>query len=167
MSSKLWFRVGAAAALSLALGTTISFAQDQGRGHDKHDRDDRDDDRDHGNDREHGNGHQHGDARGHDHDRYDDQDRDAARGWYRDHYSHLPPGLARRDHLPPGLERQLVVRGTLPPGLRVQIHPCPHELEAMFPPPPPNYMHVVVGGNLVLVNRANFQIADVFHLQIH
>jgi hypothetical protein len=47
------------------------------------------------------------------------------------------------------------------------MHPCPHELEAMFPPPPPNYMHVVVGGNLVLVNRANFQIADVFHLQIH
>ena len=92
MSSKLWFRVGAAAALSLALGTTISFAQDQGRGHDKHDRDDA---RDHGNDREHGNGHQHGDARGHDHDRYDDQDRDAARGWYRAHYSHLPPGLAQ------------------------------------------------------------------------
>ena len=83
MSSKLWFRVGAAAALWLALGTTISFAQDQGRGHDKHDRDDRDDDRDHGNDREHGNDHQHGDARGHDHDRYDDHDRDAARGWYR------------------------------------------------------------------------------------
>ena len=55
MSSKLWFRVGAAAALWLALGTTISFAQDQGRGHDKHDRD----------------------------DRYDDHDSDAARGWYR------------------------------------------------------------------------------------
>jgi len=124
-------------------------------------------DRDHGNNREQGNGRRHGDARGHDHDRYDDHDRDAARGWYRAHHSHLPPGLARRDHLPPGLERQLVVRGTLPPGLRVQMHPCPHELEAMFPPPPPNYMHVVVGGNLVLVNRANFQIADVFHLQIH
>jgi hypothetical protein len=28
-------------------------------------------------------------------------------------------------------------------------------------------VHVVVGGNLVLVNRANFQIADVFHLEIH
>ena len=25
--------------------------------------------------------------------RYDDHDRDAARGWYRAHYSHLPPGL--------------------------------------------------------------------------
>ena len=74
------------------------------------------------------------------------------------------PALAKRDRLPPGLERQLVVRGTLPPGLRVQMQPCPHELEAMFPPPPPNYAHVVIGGNLVLVNRANFQIADVFHL---
>jgi len=25
----------------------------------------------------------------------------------------------------------------------------------------------VIGGNLVLVNRANFQIADVFHFDIH
>jgi hypothetical protein len=25
----------------------------------------------------------------------------------------------------------------------------------------------VIGGNLVLLNRANFQIADVFHLEIH
>jgi hypothetical protein len=25
----------------------------------------------------------------------------------------------------------------------------------------------VIGGNLVLLNRANFQIADVFHLEIN
>jgi len=47
------------------------------------------------------------------------------------------------------------------------MQPCPHELEVMLPPPPPNYAHVVIGGNLVLVNRANFQIADVFHLEIN
>ena len=30
-----------------------------------------------------------------------------------------------------------------------------------------DYSHVVIGGNLVLVNRINFQIADVFHLEIY
>jgi hypothetical protein len=74
--------------------------------------------------------------------------------------------LAKRDRLPPGLEQQLVVRGTLPPGLQKKMQPCPAELERMLPPPPPNYAHVVIGGNLVLLNRANLQIADVFHLEI-
>ena len=159
MSSKIWFRAGATAVLSLALSTTIAVAQDHGHGHDKekHDRDD--DDHGHGN----GKGHENG----HGHDRYSDHDRDAARGWYRDHYSHLPPGLAKHDRLPPGLERQLVVRGTLPPGLQKKMQPCPRELEVMLPPPPPNYAHVVIGGNLVLVNRVNFQIADVLHLEIY
>jgi hypothetical protein len=167
MSAKNWFRTGAAAILSLALSTTVSVAQndEHGRGHEKHDADD-----EHGHGHDHGDGREHNNGRGHekhDHDRYSDHDRDAARGWYHDHYSHLPPGLAKRDRLPPGLERQLVVRGFLPMDLRRQMRPCPHELEVMFPPAPPNYAHVVIGGNLVLVNRANFQIADVFHFDIH
>ena len=156
MSFKTWLRVGVTGVLSLALSTTIAVAQGQGHGHghDKHDRDD-DDNRGHGR------------ARGHDHHRYSDHDRDQIRGWYRTHYSNLPPGLAKRDRLPPGLERQLVVRGTLPPGLQKKMQPCPSELETMLPPPPPNYAHVVIGGNLVLLNRVNFQIADVFHLEIN
>jgi hypothetical protein len=32
---------------------------------------------------------------------------------------------------------------------------------------PPNYAHFVIGGHLVLLNRANFQIADVFHIEIN
>ena len=158
MSSKTWFRAGATLALSLALSTMIAAAQEHGHGYDKHDRDD-DDDRDHG----HGHGHGHG----HDYDRYSDHYRDEIRGWYSNHYSQLPPGLAKRDRLPSGLERQLVVRGTLPPGLQKRIQPCPQDLERMLPPPPPNYAHVVIGGHLILLNRANFQIADVFHFEIH
>ena len=160
MSFKIWFRAAATAALSLALSATIAVAQDHGHGHDKHGDDDRDE-------HEHGNGHGHDHDNGRGHDRYDAHDRGAARDWYRAHHSHLPPGLAKRDRLPPGLEAQLVVRGTLPAGLRRQMQPCPHELEAMFPPPPPNYAHVVIGGNVVLVNRLNFQIADVLHLEIY
>ena len=138
------------------------YGQDHGHDQDKHDRDD-DQDRDHG----HGHGHAYGhEKHNRDHDRYADHDRDI-RGWYQAHYSNLPPGLAKRDRLPPGLERQLVVRGTLPPGLRRQMQPCPPELERFLPPPPPNYAHVVIGGNLVLLNRANFQIVDVFHFDLH
>jgi hypothetical protein len=164
MSFKLCVRGCTTTLLGLALSATIAVAQGNGHGHDKHDRDDDDDrpydrdDRDHG----HGNGHN----KGHGHERYADRDGDI-RGWYRTHYNHLPPGLAKRDRLPPGLERQLIVRGTLPPGLRGRMQPCPRELEVMLPSPPPNYVHVVIGGNLVLYNRANFQIADVFHLEIN
>jgi hypothetical protein len=168
MSPKTWFRVGAVAVLSLALSTTISFAQDDhdhGRGHDKHDRE-YDDDHGHGHGHDHGNDREHGNGWGHDQRRYSDHDRDL-RGWYHEHYRHLPPGLAKRDYLPPGLERQLIVNGTLPLGLRGRMQPCPRELEVMLPPPPPNFVHVVIGGNLVLYNRANFQVADVFHFDIN
>jgi hypothetical protein len=43
------------------------------------------------------------------------------------------------------------------------MEPCPQELEVMLPPPDPGYRHVFIGGNLVLVNRVSFQVADVFH----
>ena len=167
MSLSRWLRMGTTAALSLALSATIAVAQGNGHGHDKHDRDDDDNhwrDQDRDDDHGHGHGHGEGHGRGHayGHEKYRDHDRDI-RGWYHEHYQHLPPGLAKRDRLPPGLERQLVVNGTLPPGLRAQARPCPRELEAMLPPPPPNYVHVVVGGNLVMYNRVNFQIGDVLH----
>jgi len=162
MSLKYWLRAVATAALSLTLSSTMAIAQDHGHGHDKHDRDD-DDDRDKG----HGHGHAYGHGKhDRDHGLYSDHDRDL-REWYHAHYRHLPPGLAKHDALPPGLQRQLIVNGTLPPGLQKRIHPCPHEMEVLLPPAPPNYMHVVIGGNLVLVNRGNFQIADVFQFAIN
>ena len=86
--------------------------------------------------------------------------------WYRAHYNNLPPGLAKRDRLPPGLERQLVVRGTLPPGLQKKMQPCPVEVERFLPPPPVGYVHTVIGGNIVLVNRKTFFVMDVFHFEM-
>jgi len=130
---------------------------------------------DHDHDGDHGQGHGH--AYGHDkddkgkHDRddnrghYRDHDRDL-RGWYAGHRDHLPPGLAKRDELPPGLERQLVVRGTLPPGLRSRMHPCPVEVEGYLPPPPVGYVHAAIGGHIVLVNRRTFLVLDVFHFEM-
>jgi hypothetical protein len=151
MSKKWLFVLGAA--LLLGLGPGRAFA-----------------DHDHDGDQGHGNGH----AYGHDkHDRDGDEDRGYYRdhgrelhAWYRAHYNNLPPGLAKRDRLPPGLERQLVVRGTLPPGLRRQMHPCPDEIEQYLPPAPAGYMHTVIGGHVVLVNRRTFFVLDVFHFEL-
>jgi len=130
---------------------------------------------DHDHDGDHGQGHGH--AYGHDKDDKSKHDRDDNRGYYRDHdrdlrswyaghRDHLPPGLAKRDELPPGLERQLVVRGTLPPGLRSRMHPCPVEVEGYLPPPPVGYMHATIGGHIVLVNRRTFFVLDVFHFEL-
>jgi Ni/Co efflux regulator RcnB len=178
MSANKWLYLALSAALSLT--PTAVAAQGNGHGHDnekkeKHDRDqyrtvgsddrvkhsDRDD---RGRDRDKDKGEDKGErGRGRD-DRhsYREHDREL-HGWYEGHRNHLPPGLAKRDELPPGLQRQLVVRGTLPPGLRLQMHPCPVEVVRYLPPPPVGYMHAVVGGNVVLVNRRTYFVLDIYH----
>ncbi len=158
MSFQLWLRAGAIVTLSLALSTTIALADEHGHGHEKHDRGD-------GDDRDHVDGdHDDGD---HGHHGYSDHDREEMRGWYQQNYEHLPPGLADRDRLPSGLERQLVVRGTLPPGLRKKMRRCPDDMEYRLPPPPPDCEHVVIGGHVVLLNRKTFLVVDVFHFELH
>jgi hypothetical protein len=88
-------------------------------------------------------------------------DHNEARGWYVEHRGHLPPGLAKREQLPPGLQRQLVVRGTLPPGLQARVRPVPEDLEVRLSPPPPECAHVLVGGNIVLLNRRTNLVVDI------
>ncbi len=146
MRTKWWLCFCTATMLALPV---TSLAGEHGHGHSKHH--DRDDDRD--------------DDRGHGRYRYSDHDRDEIRGWYHDQDDHLPPGLAKKDRLPPGLERQLQVRGTLPPGLRKKMVPCPVELERRLPPPPPGYGNFAIGGHIVLVNRSTFMVLDVFHVE--
>lgn len=146
MRAKICLRVFVAAIF--ALGCSHAFAQGVWRDHDRdHEREEvRDDhDRDHF---------------------YADHDRDAMRGWYNEHRDHLPPGLRDRDRLPPELERRLVIRGILPVELRSRMYPCPQDLERRLPPPPPDCAHMVIGGHIVLVNRVNFQIVDVFHFEL-
>ena len=96
---------------------------------------------------------------------YGDHDREIMRGWYDNHESSLPPGLAKKDHLPPGLEKQLVRRGVLPPGLQKRLQPCPEDLERQLPPPPPDCAHMVIGGHIVLLNRRTNVVVDIFHFE--
>ncbi|HEY1264394.1 MAG TPA: hypothetical protein VGF06_12785 [Terriglobales bacterium] len=117
---------------------TLGFAQGHGHGHDKH--------------------------RETYHSNYSNHDREVIHGWYHEHENHLPPGLAKKDRLPPGLERQLLERGTLPPGLRKKVQPCPVELERRLPPPPPGYAHTVISGHIVLMNRKTYAVLDVVQI---
>jgi hypothetical protein len=129
-----------------AFGGNLALAQEEGRDHDR------------GRDREEF-------REGHDRDHfYGDHDREAMHGWYAEHHDHLPQGLRDRDRLPPELERRLVVHGIIPVELRGRMFPCPPDLERRLPPPPPDCAHVFIGGHVVLVNRVNFQVVDVFHL---
>jgi hypothetical protein len=164
MKSSKWSR--ALAIAILALNTSVVLAQEEGhehgRGHDKHSNEDRDNDRRGNDDRDddrHGN--KEHDYRGHG---YDDRDREMMHGWYEHHRGNLPPGLAKKDRLSPGLERQLELRGTLPPGLRARIHAVPVDLERELPPPPPNCEHALIGGHVVLMNSRTFVVIDLFHL---
>lgn len=146
------FRGASLAAFVLA--ASFAFAQGHGNGH--------------GNANDNGKGHGNGkhgddDAKSY---AFSDRDHDAMRDWYHNHRNSLPPGLAKKDRLPPGLEKQLVERGTLPPGLQKRIQPCPVDLERHLPPPPPNYAHVVVGGNVVLMNVQTKYVQAVFHLDL-
>jgi hypothetical protein len=148
MKSAKWM-LGGALAFCLVSGQYAmaqgnSQGHGNGKGHNKHaDDDDRDDD--------------HGYYYGHEKNVHD---------WYSDHSSNLPPGLAKKDRLPPGLEKQLVRRGTLPPGLQKRIEPCPGDLEHYLPPPPPDCLHVLIGGHIVLLNRKTNVVVDFLHLEL-
>jgi len=145
MQSRRW--LSACTAVLFTLASSVAYAQGRGNGHNKHgDHDDDDRDRD-----------RHS---------YSDHDRREMREWYHGRRDDLPPGLAKRDRLPPGLERQLVVRGTLPPGLRKKMQSCPEDLERRLPPPPRDCRHVVIGGHIVLLNTRSFLIVDVFHFEL-
>ncbi|HUE52212.1 MAG TPA: RcnB family protein [Terriglobales bacterium] len=162
MKSSRFFHTFAIAILALSTSVVLAQHEDHGygRGHDKHGNEDED----HDNDRKGNSNKEHG-HKGHGYGHgYDDRDHQVMHGWYEGHRGNLPPGLAKRDRLPPGLERQLELRGTLPPGLRGRIYAVPVDLERELPAPPPNCEHVFIGGHVVLLNRRTFVVVDVFHL---
>jgi len=142
MKSGKWMFACALGILLLTSNVALAQGKGHGKGQDKHGDDD--DEGEH---------------------YYKDHDREV-RGWYDEHQSNLPPGLAKKDRLPPGLEKQLVRRGSLPPGLQKRLQPCPEDLERRLPPPPPDCAHVLVGGHLVLLNRRTNVVVDIFHFEV-
>ena len=164
MKSSRWLHTFAIAILALSTSVVLAQHEDHGhgRGHDKHGNEDEDNDNDRKGYSNKDNGHK-GHGHGHGYG-YGDRDHEVMHGWYEGHRGNLPPGLAKKDRLPPGLERQLELRGTLPPGLRGKIYAVPVDLQRELPPAPPNCEHVFIGGHVVLLNRRTFVVVDVIHL---
>ncbi len=91
-------------------------------------------------------------------------DRDLIRVYFRDRYSNLPPGLAKRNgNLPPGLQKQLERNGTLPPGLQKRLEPFPQDLERQLPRLPTIYHRGVIGADVVILDSRTQRIIDIIH----
>jgi hypothetical protein len=75
----------------------------------------------------------------------------------------LPPGLAKRKRLPPGLERQLQRNGRLPPGLEKHVHLLPLDLERLLPNLPKGIGRVIIGVDVVLLDKTSNKILDILH----
>ncbi|MCI0418905.1 MAG: conjugative transposon protein TraM [Acidobacteria bacterium] len=87
---------------------------------------------------------------------FHDRDRHTIRDYFRNRYSNLPPGLAKRGgHLPPGLEKQLQRNGKLPPGLQKRIEPFPRDLEIQLPRIPERIRRVILGRRALMLDEGN------------
>lgn len=66
-----------------------------------------------------------------------------------------PPGLAKREKLPPGLAK----RDVLPPGLQGRF--LPSALETRLTVLPPAYVRVIIGHDIVLLQRDTRVVLDI------
>jgi hypothetical protein len=89
------------------------------------------------------------------------EDRDIVSAWFWQNRNGLPPGLANRESLPPGLRKQLQRNGTLPPGLQKKLTPIPAVLDAKLVRLPVDIIRVVIGPDLVLLNRRTNLVLDI------
>ncbi len=74
----------------------------------------------------------------------------------------LPPGLAKRGTLPPGLAMQLQRNGQLPPGL--EYRDLPDDLLTRLPRLDPAYRYVIIDDKVMLVKRATNLILDILEV---
>ncbi len=89
------------------------------------------------------------------------QDRNIISDWFWRNRNGLPPGLANRDSLPPGLQKQLRRNGTLPPGLQKKLTPLPYALNSSLVRLPSDYLRIVIGRDVILLDRRNNSILDI------
>jgi len=88
--------------------------------------------------------------------RFSDRDRMRIQEYYRAAKTKkMPPGLANRERLPPGLEK----RDTLPPGLKGRL--LPRELETRLIVLATPYVRIIIGRDIVLMNRDTRVVLDI------
>lgn len=92
---------------------------------------------------------------------FSDRDRVIIREWYDERRRALPPGLAKKGMVPPGHAKRWGPRDTLPPGLAWRE--LPPELERRLSRLPEGYIRVIVGSDIVLMDRRTRVILDVLY----
>jgi hypothetical protein len=92
---------------------------------------------------------------------FSDDERHLIHSYYYDRYHNkkMPPGLAKKETLPPGLQKQIVRNGRLPPGLEGRR--LPYDLERRLHRLPEDYIRVIIGTDVVLMDRRTRVIFDV------
>lgn len=89
---------------------------------------------------------------------FSDRDRAILEEYYRTAKpKKTPPGLAKREALPPGLTK----RDTLPPGLQGRL--LPRELEARLTVLPAAQARVIIGRDIVLMQRDTRVVLDILY----
>lgn len=140
-----------AAALAAMLAVPV-FADDHGRGHDKHEERERADHRD-----EH-----HEEVRQGAY--FNDHHREDVRRYYVEHYGGskgCPPGLAKKHNgcMPPGQARRWAVGSPVPRD--VVVYSVPQPVLTMLPGAPVGYRYEQVGSDIVLMHVSDRLVVDV------
>ena len=74
----------------------------------------------------------------------------------------LPPGIAKKGTLPPGIAMQLERNHQLPSGLAYE--PLPHDLVVQLPPVHAGYRYTIVDNKVLLVQEASNLIIDAIEV---
>lgn len=88
---------------------------------------------------------------------FSSQDRTVLLGYYGPRFASLPPGQ----------QKQLIRKGTLPPGIAKKLAPLPPDIERRLPPPPTGCRRVVYDQWALLINDASNSVFDIIDLAKH
>jgi Ni/Co efflux regulator RcnB len=100
------------------------------------------------------------------HPRFDDHERFEVDRWWRERHDRPIIGFRVEDRYPREWEPRLQVGFVLDRDWRRRMHPLPIELYRRLPPPPPGYGYYVIGGHVCLVDRRDWRVADVIHIEL-
>ena len=90
---------------------------------------------------------------------FSDQDRVLIRDYYRVNYRSLPPGLAKQGKIPPGHAMKLVRNQPVPAALPWRY--LPENLERRLSPLPGDYVRVMVGADVAIMNVRTRVVMDL------
>ena len=89
------------------------------------------------------------------------KDRELIETYYTHLLGTLAPGSVDRSPFPLGVEKALVVASHVPMQLEKMLEPLPAKLESQLTPITGDYGRYMLGRHLVLIKKADLEIADI------